>query len=109
MRRWLGTDDLNTGVFPRGKFGMFVKSNGGVETPTPESPGVVEPMPVPCVELKGYCVGIPASWRKWSSSKVDMGCVGYAKGSSDGNIIGMRSGKLAGLVNCCAHARLDGS
>lgn len=40
------------------------------------------------------------SCRKWPSSKVDIGCVGYANGSSDGNIIGMRSGTLLKLVNC---------
>lgn len=34
------------------------------------------------------------SFRKWSSSKVDIGCVGYANGSSDGNMMGIRSGTL---------------
>lgn len=40
---------------------------------------------------------------------MDIGCAGFAKGSSDGNMIGMRSGRLFGLLNCWDQARLDGS
>ena len=38
-----------------------------------------------------------------------MGWVGYANGSSDGNMMGIRSGRLFGLLNCWGQARLDGS
>lgn len=38
-----------------------------------------------------------------------MGWVGYANGSSDGNMMGIRSGRLFGLLNRWAQARFDGS
>lgn len=41
------------------------------------------------------------SFRKWSSSSVDIGCVGYANGSSDGNMIGIRSGRLLSNPGTC--------
>lgn len=49
--------------------------------------------------VNGFVTPEP-SCRKWPSSNVDIGCVGYANGSSDGNMIGIRSGTLLKLVNC---------
>lgn len=63
--------------------------------------GVDRPM---ALELPAIVVvgGIPdcCSNEKCPSSNVDIGCVGYANGSSDGNMMGIRSGTLLKLANC---------
>lgn len=73
-------------------------SEGGLAKPM--ALGV--PVVVGMVALRSNVNGpeVP-SFRKWSSSKVDIGCVGYANGSSDGNMIGIRSGRLLSNPGTC--------
>lgn len=56
-------------------------------------PAVDDAVPLCVVASMGNCADGPErSFLKWPSSKVDIGWVGYAKGSPDGNMIGIRSG-----------------
>lgn len=90
-----------TGLIPVGVLLALVNrerlaklSKGGFDRPIPF---VVGGMAGCWLKVNGP---VPPS-RKWPSSNVDIGCVGYANGSSDGNIMGMRSGTLLlKLVNC---------
>lgn len=49
------------------------------------------------------------SCRKCPSSRVDIGWVGYANGSSDGNMIGMRSGTFPIFSSDCDICSADRS
>lgn len=77
-------------------------SNGGFASTMLLGPPVVADAVGGIAELRSKANGPEEpSFRKWSSSNVDIGCVGYANGSSEGNMMGIKSGTLLSKPGNC--------